>query len=174
MLYLSLSLELDSPRVKSPNNVYLFWLLTTFVLSFVLSSNNKNSFAGLHASRKWQLCTDHAGGKIQMTKFKIVKQHICLAMKMSPIFFWLYQTFSRARYLIFYTFLFLVKSASISAQSDHEWNLWNPIFDDSGTVDSFLLPFFYLPDFTNRLTMGWNPFWINWFDYSKHVSSNPH
>ena len=79
--------------VKSPNNVYLFWLLTTFVLSFVLSSNNKNSFAGLHASWKCQLCTDHAGGKIQMTKFKIVKQHICLAMKMSPIFFWLYPTF---------------------------------------------------------------------------------
>ena len=26
-------------------------------------------------------------GKIQMTKFKIVKQHICLAMKMLPIFF---------------------------------------------------------------------------------------
>ena len=69
MLYLSLSLELDSPRVKSPNNVYLFWLLTTFVLSFVLSSNNKNSFAGLHASRKCQLCTDYSGGKIQMTKF---------------------------------------------------------------------------------------------------------
>ena len=80
-------LELDSPRVKSPNNVYLFWLLTTFVLSFVLSSNNKNSFAGLHASRKCQLCTDQSGGKIQMTKFKIVKQHICLAMKMLPIFF---------------------------------------------------------------------------------------
>ena len=92
-MYLSLSLELDSPRVKSPNNVYLFWLLTTFVLSFVLSSNNKNSFAGLHASRKCQLCTDHSGGKIQMTKFKIVKQHICLAMKMLPIFFWLYPTF---------------------------------------------------------------------------------
>ena len=74
--------------VKSPNNVYLFLLLTTlFVLSFVLSSNNKNSFAGLHASRKCQLCTDHSGGKIQMTKFKIVKQHICLAMKMLPIFF---------------------------------------------------------------------------------------
>ena len=100
MLYLSLSLELDSPRVKSPNNVYLFWLLTTFVLSFVLSSNNKNSFAGLHASRKCQLCTDHLSGKIQMTKFKIVKQHICLAMKMSPIFFWLYPTFTIAHYSI--------------------------------------------------------------------------
>ena len=72
--------------VKSPNNVYLFWLLTTFVLSFVLSSNNKNSFAGLHASWKCQLCTDHAGGKIQMTKFKIVKQHTCLAMKLLPIY----------------------------------------------------------------------------------------
>ena len=69
MLYLSLSLELDSPRDKSPNNVYLFWLLTTFVLSFVLSSNNKNSFAGLQASRKCQLCTDYSGEKIQMTKF---------------------------------------------------------------------------------------------------------
>ena len=81
--------------VKSPNNVYLFRLLTTlFVLSFVLSSNNKNSFAGLHASWKCQLCTDHAGGKIQMTKFKIVKQHICLATKMSPISFWLYRTFN--------------------------------------------------------------------------------
>ena len=97
VLYLSLSLELDSPRVKSPNNVYLFWLLTIFVLSFVLSSNNKNSFAGLHASRKCQLCTDQSGGKIQMTKFKIVKQHICLAMKMLPIFFWLYPTFKRSK-----------------------------------------------------------------------------
>ena len=81
--------------VKSPNNVYLFWLMTTlFVLSFVLSSNNKNIFAGLLASWKWQLCTDQAGGKIQMTKFKIVKQHICLAMKKSTIYFWLYPTFN--------------------------------------------------------------------------------
>ena len=80
--------------VKSPNNVYLFWLMNTLlVLSFVLSSNNKNSFAGFHASWQCQLWTDHGGGKIQMTKFKIVKQHICLAMKMSPIFFWLYRTF---------------------------------------------------------------------------------
>ena len=71
-----------------------FLLLTTFGLSFVLSSTNKNSFAGLRASWKCQLCTDHTGGKIQMTKFKIVKQHICLAMKISPIFFWLYPTFS--------------------------------------------------------------------------------
>ena len=82
--------------VKSPNNVYLFWLMNTLlVLSFVLSSNNKNSFAGFHASWQCQLWTDHGGGKIQMTKFKIVKQHICLAMKMSPIFFWLYPTFNR-------------------------------------------------------------------------------
>ena len=84
--------------VKSPNNVYLFWLMNTLlVLSFVLSSNNKNSFAGFHASWQCQLWTDHGGGKIQMTKFKIVKQHICLAMKMSPIFFWLYPTFKKQR-----------------------------------------------------------------------------
>ena len=71
-----------------------FLLLTTFGLFFVLCSTNKNSFAGLHASWKCQLCTYHAGGKIQMTKFKIVKQHICLAKKMSPISFWLYPTFN--------------------------------------------------------------------------------
>ena len=78
-----------------------FLLLTTFGLSFVLSSTNKNSFAGLHASWKCQLCTYHAGGKIQMTKFKIVKQHICLAMKMLPIFFWLYPAFINALKLFF-------------------------------------------------------------------------
>ena len=82
--------------VKSPNNVYLFLLLTTlFVLSFVVSSKNKNIFAGLHASWKCQLCNDQAGGKIQMTKFKIVKQNNCLAIKILPIFFWLYLTFMK-------------------------------------------------------------------------------
>ena len=37
----------------------------------------------------------HEGGKIQMTKFKIVKKHICLAIKMWPIIFLtnLYPTF---------------------------------------------------------------------------------
>ena len=96
VLYLSLSLELDSPRVKSPNNVYLFLLLTTlFVLSFVVSSKNKNIFAGLHASWKCQLCNDQAGGKIQMTKCKIVKQNNCLAIKILPIFLWLYLTFMK-------------------------------------------------------------------------------
>ena len=93
-----------------------FRLLTAFVLSFVLSSNNKNSFAGLHASWKCQLCTDHVGGKIQITKFKIVKQHICLAMKVSPIFFWIYPTFR--------------KSHSQDFPHLYEWNstLWNIVF----------------------------------------------
>ena len=63
---------------------------------------------------QWGTCKKCA--KIQTTKFKIEKRHICLAMEILPIFFWLYRTFNIFYQSIFWEWLKNVQNNILQAR----------------------------------------------------------